>query len=203
MPRYFAVLLLLAYPAFALQAETPSGDPERGKQKAQSCAACHGADGNSSNPVWPKIAGQHPEYIVNQLKAFKSGARKNAQMTPMAQNLSEQDMYDLAAYYSGHEMKPGAAKAEDIETAQTLYRAGKPGADMPACTACHGPKGDGMPGIGYPKIGGQHAEYTAAQLKAYRNGERGGGQARIMQDIAEKLTDAEIRALANYISGLH
>lgn len=203
MLRHLAALLLLVYPALAVPGETVTGDPERGKEKAQNCAACHGADGNSANPVWPKLAGQHPGYIVDQLKAFKSGGRKNDQMTPMAQNLSEQDMQDVAAYYSAQKPKPGAAKPEAVETAETLYRAGKADTGMPACIACHGPQGNGVPGVGYPKIGGQHAQYTASQLKAYRNGERQGGQAQIMQDIAKDLTDAEIEALANYISGLH
>lgn len=203
MLRYFAVLLLLVYPVLATQAQTTAGDPERGKKKAQSCAACHGADGNSSNPAWPKLAGQHPDYIVTQLKAFKSGARNNPQMSPMAEGLSEEDMQDLAAYYSSQKMSLDSVKPEFVDTAETLYRAGKAEAGMPACIACHGPKGDGVPGVAYPRIGGQHADYTAAQLKAYRSGERQGGQAQVMQDIAKHLTDAEIQALASYISGLH
>ena len=206
MLRYFAVALLIMVPVIGVQAQTTdmTGDPERGKQKAESCAACHGADGNSNNPVWPKIAGQHPNYIVEQLQAFKSGARDNAQMMPMAQNLSQQDMQDLAAYFAAQKMSPGAAKDDaSLEKAETLYRAGKSEAGMPACMACHGPRGNGMPYIGYPKISGQHPEYLASTLKAYRSGEREGAQAQVMQAIAAELTDADIQALANYLSGLH
>lgn len=206
MPRYFAAALLIIYPAIASQAQTTDsvGDAERGKQKAESCAACHGADGNSSNPAWPKIAGQHPHYLVTQLQAFKAGERQNEQMQPIVQDLSNQDMQDLAAYYSEQTMQPGTAKdRDDLEEAETLYRAGKADAGMPACIACHGARGNGIPYIGYPKISGQHAEYTASTLKAYRSGERGGADAEIMQAIAAKLTDTEIEALANYLSGLH
>jgi len=206
MLRLFAVSLLFIYPLLAVQAEPAdrAGDPDRGKEKAQTCAACHGADGNSNNPVWPKLAGQHPDYIVAQLKAFKAGKRENAQMAPMAQGLSEPDMLDLAAYYSSQSMTAGAAKErEDLALAETLYRAGRAEDGLPACIACHGPRGNGIPYSGYPKISGQHAEYTTTTLKAYRSGERAGAQASIMQDIAGKLTDKEIGALANYLSGLH
>lgn len=206
MLRFVVAAFVMVYPFLALQAQPAdiAGDPERGKQKAQSCAACHGADGNSSNPVWPKIAGQHPDYIVSQLKAFKSGARQNAQMNPMAQNLSEQDMQDLAAYFSSQSMSPGGAReGADLETAETIYRAGKADEGVPACTACHGPRGNGIPYMGYPRISGQHIEYIISTLKAYRSGEREGAKAQTMQTIAAELTDAEIEALANYISGLH
>jgi len=203
MLRFIAIPLMLIYPLVAVQAQS-AGDPQRGEEKAQACAACHGTDGNSSNPVWPKLAGQHPDYIVSQLQAFKSGDRKNDQMAPMVQGLSEQDMQDLAAWYASQSMSPGGAKeSDDLQTAETLYRAGQQDDGMPACIACHGPRGNGIPYSGYPKISGQHAEYTTSTLKAYRSGDRQGSQARIMQDIAEKLTAAEIEALANYISGLH
>lgn len=204
MLRLFAALLFIVYPLTAVSAEAKiTGDPEQGQKKAQSCAACHGANGNSNNPQWPKIAGQHPDYIVSELQAFKSGTRQNAQMTPMAQDLNEQDMRDLAAYFSSQSMTLEAASEASVGQAQTLYRAGKSAAGMPACIACHGPKGNGMLGVGYPKISGQHAEYTATQLKAYRSGERSGGQAAIMQNIAQKLSDDEIQALSKYVSGLH
>ncbi len=204
MLRLYVALLFIMTPFVAATAETAiSGDPDAGKEKAQSCAACHGADGNSSNADWPKIAGQQADYIVTQLQAFKSGARENAQMSPMAADLSEQDMHDLAAYFSSQEMTLEAASEDAIGQAETLYRAGKADAGMPACIACHGPKGNGVPGAGYPRISGQHAAYTAAALKAYRAGERGGGQAEIMTSVAEHLSDEEIKALAEYVSGLY
>lgn len=205
MSRLFAALLLL--PLTTAYAEPTTslipGDPERGQEKAQACAACHGVDGNSSNPAWPKLAGQHYDYIVSQLKAFKSGARDNAVMSPQAAKLSEQDMHDLAAWFSQQKMTLEAASESAVATAETLYRAGKSSAGMPACIACHGPNGNGMPGVGYPKIGGQYAQYTAAQLRAYRAGERNSTKADIMQSIAKHLSDAEIEALAEYVSGLH
>ncbi len=204
MLRLFAALLFIVYPLTAVSADTKiTGDPEQGQKKAQSCAACHGASGNSNNPDWPKIAGQHPDYIVSQLQAFKSGARQNAQMSPIAKNLSEQDMQDLAAYYTSQNITTEPTSEAAVEQAESLYRAGKSDAGMPACIACHGPRGNGIPGAGYPKISGQHTEYTAAQLKAYRSGERQGSQAAIMQDIAQKLSDDEIQALSEYVSGLH
>lgn len=201
MLKYCAVLLLAAMPLTSLPAQ--NGDLEQGQKKAQQCAACHGGDGNSANPAWPKLAGQHSDYIISQLQAFKSGARQNQQMSPIAQGLSKQDMQDIAAYYSAQEMRSGRAIPDTIEAGAELYRSGRREAEVPACIACHGPRGNGIPGIGYPKIGSQHADYTAAQLKAYRSAERGGGQASIMETIAAKLTDAEIRAVAEYLSGLH
>ncbi|MCS3902053.1 cytochrome c553 [Methylohalomonas lacus] len=204
MLRLYAALLFIMTPFMAVTAETAvNGDPDAGKKKAQSCAACHGADGNSSNADWPKIAGQQADYIVTQLQAYKSGARENPQMSPMAQDLSEQDMHDLAAYFSSQEITLETASEEAIEQAETLYRAGKADAGMPACIACHGPKGNGVPGAGYPRISGQHAAYTAATLKAYRAGERGGGQADMMTAVAKHLSDEEIKALAEYVSGLY
>lgn len=200
----YGLLLILYLPVAGSAALIIDGDIERGKAKAEACIACHGADGNSAVPAWPKIAGQQADYILAQLRAYQSGERENPQMALMVADLSEQDMRDLSVYYAAQTMSPGVAADDDaLEQGETLYRAGNRDTGVPACIACHGPRGAGIPGIGYPALAGQHAEYTLAQLKAYRNGERGGAQAEVMHDIAGPLTDAEIEAVANYLSGLH
>lgn len=161
-----------------------AGDPENGKTLSQTCAICHGNDGNSSNPVWPKLAGQHAEYIVKQLKDFKDGKRVNAQMAPMVASLSDQDMKDLGAYYSSQKSKDGSANPELIELGQKIYRAGDSETGLPACMACHGPSGSGNPGALYPMLSGQHAEYTAIQLKAFKAEERSNDANKVMRSIA-------------------
>lgn len=203
MSRYFfSALLLLGLPLHT-GAMLIDGDIERGKELSQACIACHGADGNSPTPMWPKIAGQHADYILAQLKAYQSGERKDPQMSPMVNDLSEQDMKDLAVYYASQKVRPGSADPDTVEAGEKLYRAGNRDSGVPACMGCHGPRGAGIPGAGYPALGGQHAEYTIAQLKAYRNRTRGGGHAEVMYPIAKPLTDEEIEAVAHFLSGLH
>jgi cytochrome c553 len=180
-----------------------TGDAVAGAQKAQICAACHGMDGNSSNPVWPRLAGQHAEYILKQLQDFKNGKRENAQMTPMAANLGEQDMQDLAAYFSAQKIKPGAADPALIESGQKVYRAGNSDTGVPACMACHGPTGRGNPAAVYPAVGGQHATYTHAQLKGFREGLRTNDPNEVMRTIVGRMTDDETRAVSEYMQGLH
>ena len=180
-----------------------AADPDAGKQKAQLCAACHGPDGNSTNPAWPSLAGQHPEYLIKQLGDFKSGARKNAQMAPMAAPLSEVDMADIAAWFHSNQTRIGAASPDLLEAGQKLYRYGNAETGVPACMACHGPDGAGNPAAVYPALGGQHAVYTATQLKAFRSGERSNDPNQIMRMVAGKMTDDEIEAVADYIQGLH
>lgn len=204
MKRTLLAIWLLAS-GTALAAENPlvKGDAEAGQQKSATCAACHGPDGNSSNPEWPVIAGQHPRYLVDQLKAYKSGERRNAVMQGQAAGLSEQDMQDLAAYYAKQEAKPRTASEDAVAIAQPLWRAGDAERGMPACAACHGPAGIGNAGAAYPGLSGQHPQYTATQLKAYRAGERGQGTSgQMMQHVAAELTDEEIEALASYAAGL-
>lgn len=180
-----------------------AGDPVAGKQKSQTCTACHGADGNSMTPEWPSLAGQGSEYLAKQLADFRAGARKNDLMSPMATSLSDQDIADLAAYYSGQAHKPGAADPALIEAGQRLYRAGDATEGLPACMACHGPTGSGNPAAGYPAVGGQHAAYTAAQLRAFKAEQRANDDAAVMRAIAAKMTNADIDAVAGYIQGLH
>jgi len=179
------------------------GDAAAGEKKAAACATCHGPQGKSSNPQWPKLAGQNAEYIVTQLKAFKSGKRENPIMAGQAANLSEQDMKDLAAYFTGQPIDPGVADEKLVERGEQLYRGGNPEEGVPACSGCHGPSGLGNPAAGYPVLAGQHAEYVRSSLKAYRDGQREGyGQAAIMAGVADDLTDSDIAAVAAYVQGL-
>lgn len=179
------------------------GDAAAGKQKAAVCAACHGADGNSSNPEWPSLAGLGAPYIVQQLQAFKEGVRQDPLMTPQAKTLSEQDMQDLAAYFAAQTMQPGGADPELAQVGEQIFRGGIPAKGVPACAACHGPTGAGNPAAGYPRLGGQQPVYMVKALNAYRSGQRTTDPASMMRDIAAKLSDDEIRAVASYASGLY
>ncbi len=184
--------------------DAPVGDAEAGRAKAGTCAACHGIDGNSVTPEWPVLAGQHASYIVKQLKAFQSGERTDVQMTPFAMTLSEQDIYDLAAYFSEQTPAPKGADPELVSLGQQIYRGGVPERGIAACIACHGPRGHGNPLAAYPKINGQHAAYTMKALQAYAAGERRSDTDvnQMMRNVAEMLLDDEIRALASYVQGL-
>jgi cytochrome c553 len=194
--HYLALVVALVSCSFSASAED-------GQQKAAVCAACHGADGNSTNPEWPKLAGQHSSYLRAQLAAFKAGTRKNAMMSPMAANLSDEDMNVLADYFSSQSLQYGEAKGDNVDAGQRLYRGGNTSSGVPACMACHGPRGAGNPAAGYPALHGQHAAYTAIQLKAYRSGERASDNNSVMRTIAARMTDAEIDAVAGYVQGLH
>lgn len=202
-----AMLLLACVPGLALA--QPVGNPEAGQQKAMVCAACHGADGNSVNPIWPKIAGQDERYFIEQLKAFKQGpegprrAANAALMYPMAANLSEQDMADLAAYFSRQEMSLGVADDELALQGQAIYRGGNSKTGLPACSGCHGPAGEGNPAAAYPELSGQHAQYIYDQLQALRSGKRSGDPNAMMQDVAKLMSDEEMRAVAQYTQGLY
>lgn len=174
---------------------------------AQVCAACHAADGNGTAPANPKIAGQFPEYLYKQLADFKSQggkkpARESALMAGMAATLSEADMKGLAAYYAGQALRPSAAGDKELASlGQKIWRSGIAATGVPACAGCHGPAGAGMPSQ-YPRLAGQFAEYTAAQLKAFRDGARTNDPAGMMRGVAARLTEREIRAVAEYAAGL-
>lgn len=164
------------------------------------CAACHGADGNSAIALNPKLAGQHPEYLLKQLTNFKEGKRANAVMSGMVANLSPQEMKDLANYYAAKKPSLGKAKANGAGSlGEKIYRGGIAATQVPACAACHGANGAGIPKQ-FPRMAGQHAEYTVAQLRAFRLGER--ANAPMMMAIAAKMTDAEMQAVADYLQGL-
>ncbi len=166
------------------------------------CAACHGADGNGVITANPKLAGQHAEYIRRQLISYKSGDRKNAVMNGMAAALTEEDQRNLGAYFSGQKPALGTSHDADLVLAgQKLYRGGDAESGVPACSGCHSPDGSGIP-VQYPRLAGQHSEYTLGQLKAFRAGERANGLAGMMTVIASRLSDAQMAALAEYIAGL-
>jgi cytochrome c553 len=189
--------IALALPAHA------AGDPAAGEQKSQVCAACHGPGGQSVNPIWPHLAGQHAEYTTKQLQDFKAGKRKNEQMSPMAAPLSDQDIADLAAYFASRKAPSGTATPELVELGERLYRAGNPDTGLPACMACHGPNGAGNPAAQYPRVAGQHAAYAAAQLRAFKSEDRANDQNSVMRAIAARMTNKEIEAVADYMQGLH
>ena len=201
-------------------AATQPGDAEAGAAKAAVCAACHGVDGNPSDPQYPRIAGQNERYVARQLALFKAGERTTpmaAIMQPYAMPLSAQDMRDIGAYFAGQ--SAGAGIADDtvitdgkyeglkfFEVGQQLYRGGDVEREIPACMACHGPAGRGNPGPPYPSVAGQFADYTARQLELFRDGMAlgtGDHANSVMADVAAELTDEEIQALASYIEGLH
>ncbi|MFM2435999.1 MAG: hypothetical protein RL063_1982 [Pseudomonadota bacterium] len=164
------------------------------------CSACHGMDGNSVITTNPKLAGQHPEYLVKQLTEFKSGKRANAVMSGMAAMLSDEDMKNLATYFSSQKLALGQTKTNGQGSlGEKIYRGGIAANNLPACASCHGPTGAGLPKQ-FPRLGGQHADYTLAQLRTFRTGER--ANAPMMMTIAAKMTDAEMSAVADYVQGL-
>ena len=197
------VFILTAAMAFASSPIYAAGDGAAGKTKSAVCAACHGADGNSPNPEWSKIAGQHGKYTEKQLRDFKSGARKNAVMAGMVAPLSEQDMADLGAYFASLTRSGGFASVKRAVLGKRMYRGGNAESKVPACMACHGPTGAGDPLAGIPSLAGQHAKYTAVQLNTYRDGGRSNDDKSMMRDVARWMTKEEIEAVSEYIAGLH
>jgi cytochrome c553 len=179
-----------------------AGSKEAGQAKAATCAACHGMDGNSVNPEWPNLAGQHETYIVRQLTAFHGGQRQNVLMSPMAATLSEQDMADLAAYFSSQAIRGGETEPSKAKLGQRVYRSGNVEGKVMACAGCHGPAGRGNAPASYPSIQGQRATYVALQLKAYKAGTRTTDPNQMMRNMAAALSDEEIDAVASYVQGL-
>lgn len=205
---FFGAFALTLPAIAAAQAAAAKPDPAKGQSIAgQVCAACHAADGNSVLPANPKLAGQFPEYLHKQLANFKPAAgkkaeRDNAVMAGMVANLSDADMRDLAAYYASQKLKPETAKSKDLAAqGQKIYRGGNIAAGVAACAGCHGPDGAGIPSQ-YPRIAGQYAEYIEAQLKAFKAGARANDANAMMRGVAAKMTDPEIKAVAEYVAGL-
>ena len=186
-----------------------AGDAIKGSSLVASCAACHGSDGNSINTDWPKLAGQNEKYLYDQLKHFKYEERNNALMmsvTPYLKTLSDNDLLDIAAYYSSNKISIGQAKNDEdlLSLGKMLYRSGNMKKEIPACSSCHSVYGNGNILAGYPSVAGQQIGYLASTLKAYRSKERNEGEgALVMQSIAENLSDNEIEALANYMHGIY
>jgi cytochrome c553 len=190
--------------ACAEEAKPVASKPDLAKGQATStnvCAACHTSDGSRGSPANPIIQGQHPEYLVKQLTEFKSGKRPSPIMSGMAAPLSESDMKNVAAFYAGKKANPGFAKSKDLVTlGEKIYRGGIADRSVPACAGCHSPTGAGIPAQ-YPRLAGQHADYTEAQLVAFRGGTRNNSAP--MTGVAAKMNDREIKAVADYIAGLH
>ena len=213
MNRLLLLALLVGPALAAAQAPAPAAnakaDLERGRQLAtQVCAACHGADGNSAVPANPSIAGQHADYITVQLAHYKAGIRQNPIMQGIAQGMSDDDMRAAALYFS--QQKPKGLAARDASLAklgQALWRGGDSTSGIPACSGCHGPAGAGIP-KNYPRVAGQYADYTFTQLQAFRAGQRGNDKdgkdanGRIMHTIAKQMSDAQMKAVAEYAAGL-
>ena len=202
--KYAALLSTLLLAASASANPLVEGSLEAGQAKSATCAACHGPQGKSANPEWPSLAGQNAPYLVKQLEAFKEGTRANVLMTAQAMALSEQDMRDLAVYYAAQTPDPKVvANAATVAKGTALFRGGDQENNVAACTACHGPTGQGNPAAAYPMLKGQHATYTASQLRAYASGARkSDGPTRIMRELAQRLREDDIVALASYIQGL-
>lgn len=203
MKRILLVAAVLATHA-AFAADTLiNGSAEAGKSLAATvCAACHMPDGNSVNPVWPSLANQHATYILEQLQAFKSGARQDPLMSAQAQALSEEAMHNVAVWYASQTLRPGTADPALLEKGQRIYQGGIAEENVPACMACHGPAGQGNAAAKYPVIGGQHADYIVLQLKAYAAGTRKTDPNQMMRNIASRLTEEQMRAVASYLQGL-
>jgi cytochrome c553 len=203
--RFTQSPLALALALFAVSPAFAAGNAKDGEAKAAVCAACHMQDGNSSDPQYPKIAGQHEQYMVRHLKLFKSGERNNAVMLGFATPLSEQDMHDIGAFYATKAATPGVADEKLVELGRKVFHSGNPVTGVPACMACHGPAGRGNPASGYPAIGGQHANYTQTQLEAFKGGlvhGTGANANAVMATIAKNLSKDEIVAVSSYLEGL-
>lgn len=207
--KKFAIILGLFLGSTGV-ALAQQGDPEAGKGKSQVCAACHGPQGVSPTDMYPHLAGQHEKYLYKQLMDFKTSAetggeegRNNAIMMGQVANLSKQDMADLAAFYASLDEPKGETAEDLIAKGEDFYRRGNPETNVPACAACHGPRGAGMGLAAFPDISGQYPAYTESQLKMFRSGERANDPNGMMRGVAEKMTDEEIELLSKYLHGLY
>ena len=200
-----SLLLTLGVSGIAQAASTAVvGDAAAGQAKTAVCGACHGPDGNSMAPNFPKLAGQGDRYLLKQLHEIKDGKRQVLEMTGLLTNLNDQDLADIAAYYSSQKNSVGAADPALVARGEALFRGGDLQKGMPACTGCHSPDGQGNAAAGFPHLGGQHASYIEKQLTDFREGDRtNDGDSMIMRGIAAKMSNKDIKALASYIQGLH
>lgn len=205
MKRYWKLISCFTFVFFATTA-TAQGNIEAGKAKTQTCVACHGPDGNSTVPNWPKIAGQYENYLEKQLKEFRlgeKGPRYEASMYAMVAALSDQDIADLSAFYASQKQTMGKAKSEYVAVGERLYRGGNIQTGVSACMACHGPAGEGNEAAKFPKLAGQHATYIENQLIAFRDGKRKNSPNGMMESISHRMTSDEMKAVSSYIEGLH
>jgi cytochrome c553 len=200
-----ALLTALGAFVFAAGIDAQEGDAAAGQAKAVICTACHGADGNSINPIWPSLAGQHPAYIIRQLEAYNDGERADAGMQTYAAMLSEQDMHDIAAFFAAQTPAVRGADPDLAARGERIYKGGIEERGIAACIACHGPTGMGNQPAGYPRISHQHAQYLSTTLRDYQSGARRSDATlnQMMRNVAELLLDDEIEALASYMQGLN
>ena len=196
----FAALVMFG----AVSTVHAAGNAAAGQAKTAACAGCHGATGSKTTmPIYPKLGGQHASYIAKQLADFKSGARMDPIMMGMTAALSEEDMADIAAYFSEQGQSVGSANAEAAAAGKKIYEAGDKDKGLAACMACHGPNGAGNPGAKFPSLSGQNVEYTVKTLKDFRSGARSNDLNSMMRDIAAKMSDKDIEAVAAYINALN
>lgn len=192
------VLALSGLFSFAANA----ADVEAGKAKSAACAACHGVDGNSSNGMWPSLAGQHASYIYKQLTDFKAGRRVNASMAPMVVGLNDDDMKNLAAYYESQRAKPVTFDGEMIAKGESIYRGGITETQVAACMGCHSPSATGNGPAGWPSLKGQHPEYIVAQLQSFKQGTRANDTGKMMRNVVVRMSELEMKSVAAYIAGI-
>lgn len=203
-----AVVTLLMSSSTAVAQEEPAlsaGDPVAGAAKAMICMGCHGLDGNSFVPTFPKLAGQGVDYLVKELFDFRSGQRFDPMMLGIVAGLTEDDIVNLAAYFGSQELRAGAANPAVVEVGERLYREGRPEDNLPPCAGCHGLRGEGFPGViegGFPGVSGQHAAYTLKQLNDFRAGTRSNDWSGVMQFVTSRLTEEDMVVLSEYLSGL-
>ncbi|MFK8019021.1 MAG: cytochrome c [Pseudomonadales bacterium] len=194
--------LLLALVSSVIAMHSIAGDAEAGKALSAPCAACHGGDGNSAVPNWPKLAGLGEKYLLKQLTEIKSGARSIPEMAGQLDQHNEVALANIAAFYASQTMSGSAAKAELVDLGESIYRGGVKDSGISACTACHSPTGKGNALAGFPRLSGQHATYIAGQLHKFQTGERNNDAESVMRDITKRMTAAEIEAVSSYASGL-
>lgn len=199
MMRLISTLIALSL-ALNVQA---AGDPKMGSSKSQACVGCHGVGGNSTVPNFPKLAGQHANYTLKQLKDFKSKQRKDPVMEGQVANLSESDMADLGAYFATQKGTTGKTDKAKFELGERIFRGGIETKSVAACMGCHGPTGAGNPPANFPALAGQHAAYITKAMKDFRDNKRENDAGKMMRTIAGSMSDSEIEAVASYISGLH
>lgn len=198
--------MTLVFSGIAFAAEEPALSVDQGVDKKTVCIACHNVDGNSTTPIWPKISGQPIKYFVEQMREFQKGQegkRFDPSMFGMVQNLTEEDFTEMAEYYAAQTTTIGEVPEQWVSLGEKIYRGGIASSGVAACSACHSPHGLGNDPAGFPRLSGQHPDYVMAQLKKFQSGERTNDPNGMMQDIAKRLTEEQIEAIAHYVSGLY